>query len=147
VAAGLTVSSDGQEVTDARTTLIWRRCPEGMTWNGSTCAGVASYSTQEAALRLAVSEAARTGVAWRLPNVKELASIADRSQAAPAIDALVFPATPAETVAAFWTSTPYRQDPRIGFFVNFNNGYAGFSVGSAYLRASGAYVRLVRGGP
>jgi len=33
------VSADGQQVTDSTSGLVWRRCAEGMKWNGSICAG------------------------------------------------------------------------------------------------------------
>lgn len=36
-----------------------------------------------------------SGLAWRLPNVKELPGIADKSFSNPAIDSTVFPAIPA----------------------------------------------------
>jgi Protein of unknown function (DUF1566). len=31
------ISSDGQEVTDSTSHLTWRRCAEGMRWDGKTC--------------------------------------------------------------------------------------------------------------
>jgi hypothetical protein len=142
--AGFRVSVDGLQVTDDRTTLVWRRCPEGTTWNGATCSGVASLFTQEAALQQAASQATATGVAWRLPNLKELASLADRSQTAPAIDLAVFPATPP---SEFWTSTPVVGDGRIGNYIDFGNGYAGYGYVSAMVRGASLVVRLVRDGP
>ena len=33
------ISSDGQEVTDSTTKLVWRRCGEGQSWDGKTCSG------------------------------------------------------------------------------------------------------------
>jgi Protein of unknown function (DUF1566) len=95
LAAPFTVSADGQEVTDTKTGLIWRRCAAGMTASGGTCTGTASAFTHEAALTHASTQATVTGVAWRLPNVKELSSIADKSRSNPAIDTVAFPATPA----------------------------------------------------
>jgi len=89
-----TASADGQEVTDSQTGLIWRRCAEGMNWDGSTCAGAATPFTHEAALQRATAQAASSGKAWRLPNVKELSSIVDKSRSYPAIDPTAFPATP-----------------------------------------------------
>ena len=134
-----TVSADGQEVTDNQTKLIWRRCSEGMNWDGSTCAGVARTFTHEAALQRATAQASSTGIAWRLPDVKELASIADKSRSYPAIDPAAFPATPADV---FWSASPYVGYSGNAWVVHFVNGY----VNNSYLRRNSHYVRLVRAG-
>jgi hypothetical protein len=132
-----TVSANGQEVKDNKTQLIWRRCPEGMTWSGDTCGGSASTMTHQAALQQAASQAADTGVAWRLPNVKELASIVDRSRSNPAIDTSAFPATPSN---AFWSSSPYVGFTNYAWNVYFNYGV----VYSYNNRNDSLPVRLVR---
>ncbi|MFI3157183.1 MAG: DUF1566 domain-containing protein [Methylococcaceae bacterium] len=131
-----TVSANGQEVKDNKTQLVWRRCPEGMTWSGDTCDGSASAMSHQAALQQAASQAASTGVAWRLPNVKELASIVDRSRSNPAIDPLVFPATPSN---AFWSSSPYVGYAFNACYVNFYYGFVG-----SLNRDVSLPVRLVR---
>jgi hypothetical protein len=148
------VSADGQEVTDRQTSLIWRRCAEGMNWNGSTCAGVASAFTHEAALQRAAAQASSTGIAWRLPNVKELASIADKSLSNPAIDPTAFPATPATLVNWFWSASaaavdgsPYAAPCGLygiacAWYVDFNN----FNANGGPRSVSG-YARLVRNAP
>ena len=137
-AAPFTVSADGQEVTDTKTGLNWRRCAEGMTASGGTCTGTASTFMHEAALTRASTQAIATGVAWRLPNVKELSSIADKSRSNPAIDTVAFPATPANW---FWSSSPYVGDASIAWFVYFSNGYVGYDY-----RSNALHVRLVRAG-
>ena len=137
-AAPFTVSADGQEVTDAKTGLIWRRCAEGMTASGGTCTGTASAFTHEAALTRASTQATATGVAWRLPNVKELSSIADKTLGYPAIDQAAFPATPANF---FWSSSPYVGSAYSAWYVSFSDG----RVNSGY-RINSYYVRLVRAG-
>ena len=133
-----TVSVDGQEVTDNRTKLIWRRCAEGMSWNGSTCAGsVINFAEQVTALQHAAAQADSTGLAWRLPNIKELSSIIDRSRADPAIDSAVFPVTRA---SAFWSATPrYIYYSFEYWYVSSSSGFSGTTVGSVYYD-----VRLVR---
>jgi Protein of unknown function (DUF1566)/Bacterial Ig-like domain len=135
-ARSYTISANGQEVTDESTGLIWRRCAEGMTWNGNTCAGAALGYTHEAALVRANSQSVAGG--WRLPSVKELASIANRSIAepGPTIDTTAFPATPAYY---FWSATPAPADTANSWTVNFLQGMA-FSVH----RSGVNYVRLVR---
>lgn len=141
-AAPFTVSADGTEVTDSKTGLIWRRCAQGMTvataGGAQICTGTASIFTHEGALAHARDQAASTGVAWRLPNVKELSSIVDRSKASPSIDPAAFPATPA---AEFWSSTPYVGDPGNAWVVRFSYGYVDY-----YDRNRNFLVRLVRAG-
>lgn len=138
-AAPFTVAADGQEVTDAKTGLIWRRCAEGMTASGSTCTGTASTFTHEAALTRASTQAIATGVAWRLPNVKELSSIVDKSRVNPTIDMVAFPATPVGSY--FWSSSPYVGVASYALVVYFVDG----SVDN-FIRGSTGYVRLVRAG-
>ena len=43
--------------------VIERRCVEGMSWDGSTCAGVASTFTHEAALQHAAGDGVGVGIA------------------------------------------------------------------------------------
>ena len=109
-----------------------------MVFSGGTCTGSASTFTHGAALQLAVAQAGSTGIAWRLPNVKELSSIADKSLVNPSIDPAVFPTTPANV---FWSASPYVVDSRYAWIVDFYEGYAG-----GYLRYYANYVRLVRAG-
>lgn len=118
-AAPFSSSDDGQEVTDQASGLIWRRCAEGMSWNGATCAGSALVFTHEAALIHARSEVAASGKAWRLPNVKELSSLVDRGRINPSIDIAAFPATPS---SVFWSSSPYPLITGYAWHVVFSDG-------------------------
>lgn len=137
--AGLNISPDGQEVTDTATGLIWRRCAEGQTWEAAatTCTGTASTFTHQAALQRAASQATATGISWRLPNVKELSSIADKTRQNPAIDSTAFPATPSYF---FWSASPYVGYAYYAWYVNFGNGYVYYG----YRRYGYSHVRLVR---
>ena len=134
------ISADGSEVTDQKTGLIWRRCAEGMIWDGATCAGTAGTFTHEAGLARAASQAGSTGIAWRLPNVRELASIADKSRSNPAIDPTAFPATPSFW---FWSSSPYVGLSFSAWFVDFSDGVV--NVSGLRFNVS-LHVRLVRAG-
>ncbi|MBD3768229.1 MAG: DUF1566 domain-containing protein, partial [Gammaproteobacteria bacterium] len=69
--------SGGAEVKDKKTGLIWQRCPLGMSWNGTTCAGTATPYNWENALAQAATEATNTSKPWRLPNLKELKSLVE----------------------------------------------------------------------
>ena len=134
------ISPDGGEVTDQKTGLIWRRCAEGMTYSGNTCTGTARLFTDQEAVAHGIAQASSTGIAWRLPNVRELASIVDKSLRNPSIDAVAFPATPSHW---FWTSTPFVDVNYVGaWLVSFDNGF----VLSYRFSGFGYYVRLVRTG-
>ena len=106
-----------------------------MTWSGTSCAGAASTFTHEAALQQATAQALSIGVAWRLPSVKELSSIADKSLQNPTIDVIAFPATPA---GAFWSASPYVGSPAYAWLVYFYDGNV-----NAGGRDFSGYVRLV----
>jgi len=126
-----TISADDEEVTDSQTKLVWRRCAEGMNWDGATCSGVASTFTHEAALQRAAAFASSTGIAWRLPNIKELSSIADNSLIYPAIDPTAFPVKP--TTAYLWSASPvifYSTNAWLfsslyGYVINVDRNYHG----------------------
>lgn len=132
------ISPDGQEVIDSRTGLIWQRCPIGMNWNAgiATCDGTPNYFMWYEALHAAINTARSEGLAWRIPNVKELSSIVDRTAINPAINAAIFPATPNHH---FWSSTSYRLEAFYAWLVDFYDGAVFYS----YLEDMGA-LRLVR---
>ncbi len=129
------VSADGQEVTDSRTGLIWKRCAEGMVFKGKTCTGQASvFSHTEASAR-----AKAAGGQWRLPVLKELSSIVaprEAEEGKAAINPAAFPGTP---TLRFWTAS--STGPGYFTYVAFADGSAGENP-----RSSPGAVRLVRGG-
>jgi hypothetical protein len=96
------VSADGQEVIDRSTGLAWRRCEEGLQFDGAACTGHGLLLAWPDALARAQQQASDTGVDWRLPNAKELASLLDHTRRSH-IDTRAFPARQAGTV---WTSSP-----------------------------------------
>jgi hypothetical protein len=110
----------GQQVTDAQTRLTWRRCVEGMTWDGSTCKGKPVRYTWSEALAHAQDAAAGTGLAWRVPNVKELESLIDPGLSYPAIDTTAFPGTPTKYELQYtWTSSPFSIGGATSAYANF----------------------------
>uniref|UniRef100_UPI000A9F696D DUF1566 domain-containing protein n=1 Tax=Hydrogenophaga flava TaxID=65657 RepID=UPI000A9F696D len=122
-------------VNDALTGLQWRRCLEGMAWNGSTCTGTASTFTQEQALTHA-----RDLSGWRLPNIKELGSLVDRTRTASLrIDSAAFPAL---GEPAAWSSTPLVANTAGAWAVGFTTGAVGYTN-----RTDITGVRLVRINP
>lgn len=134
-------STDVSEVTDSQTGLVWRRCAEGMAWSGGTCIGTATIYTHEAALARA-----KTQTGWRLPNVKELGSIVDRSRVNPAIDPAAFPAT---SSGWYWSSSPYAGDSGYAWVVGFDYGVVTSANRNGVINNGGftnyyVAVRLVR---
>jgi Protein of unknown function (DUF1566) len=129
----------GDEVTDQKTGLVWARCSVGQVLSvgsfgiGSACTGDPSFLTHEQALSYAQ---ARSG--WRLPNVKELASLVQTCQT-PTIDIDVFPNT---WTGRYMSSSPYVESASLVWTVDFSDG----SVGS-YYRIYPSAVRLVRASP
>lgn len=128
-------SATGNEVTDSVTGLVWARCSVGQTWSGSTCTGTTGAHSHEQALLLA-----QPSNGWRLPNVKELSSLADKGCRSPAIDSSAFPNTPS---VQYWSSSPFMGagGGSLAWNVHFENG----SVFNGYGRSSPYAVRLVRG--
>lgn len=121
-----TYSVDGSEVTDSATGLTWRRCSEGQTWSAGTCIGTATQYTHENALLRAKSEASASSKAWRVPNVKELTSIAQLGERTyPTIDTVAFPTltSSADTQNWYWSSTTDSGDPTKAWLVAFSVGY------------------------
>jgi hypothetical protein len=131
------ISTDGQEVTDNATGLIWQRCVEGMVWDGSACTGLPSSFMFQEALQRVETVNYSSGKHWRMPNVKELASLLDTSiNNDVIIDNKVFPGTPNDQ---YWTSSPYTTDAFFAWVVHFFYG----SVYYTYSEDLGV-VRLVR---
>lgn len=120
-------------VIDAWTGLQWRRCEQGRTWNGSTCAGTAITFNHAQAL-----PHARDQSGWRLPNVKELASLLVIGPTSGAtLNPTAFPGALAEKV---WSSTPTALGTVNANFVDFLDA----DVGDGYRFHNYFAVRLVR---
>ncbi len=134
-----TTNADGT-VTDPATGLIWKLCSEGQAWDAATsaCTGTVSTYTwaQASALTGAVSFAGQTD--WRLPSIRELQTIVERSKSAPAIDTSVFKNTPS---SVFWSNSSYASDSGLAWNVYFYDGLV-----NVYGKTSKYSVRLVRGG-
>jgi len=95
--------------------------------------------TWQAALQSA-SAATKAGYTdWRLPNIKELRSLAAYDRYDPSINLAIFPNTASNR---YWSSSPYAYDSNGAWVGNFSGGgdYYG------YRNVSYRPVRLVRGG-
>jgi hypothetical protein len=93
------ISPDRTEAFDPVTGLTWRRCMEGRTMGPSGCVDSGSVLVTMGQSE-ALARATIAGSAWRLPNIKELASIHP-------LDLSTFPDY--DNVSC-WSSTPSRFD-------------------------------------
>ncbi|NDY57502.1 DUF1566 domain-containing protein [Desulfovibrio sulfodismutans] len=123
-AAAITDNGDGT-LTDAANALVWEQSASaaGMTWK------------QALASCEARTTAGRTD--WRLPNIRELQSIADYSRGAPAMDPLF---TEPSYGASYWSGSTYAEDVGYAWY------WVGYS-GQTHMKLktdSSVFVRCVR---
>ncbi len=138
--ARFTVSGDGQEVLDTTTQLTWRRCAEGLQWDGKTCSGKLAKFSYAGAKQQAAGAAKASAKAWRIPSKDELVALVDKkAKKKPRIDAEAFPKTPS---APFWATRPGTDDNLNAWLVSFANGKVAGNVGQTKFP-----LRLVRAGP
>ncbi len=126
-------------VTDKKTGLVWQRCLVGQ--SGGQCDAGSAQTFSWAAALLYPATANREGISghsdWRLPNIRELATLAELQCARPAINLSVFPNTPP---APLWSSSPYRFYPHYSWYMDFEEGIFLY----ADRTDSDKYIRLVR---
>ena len=130
------VHGDGT-VTDTVTGLMWMQCSLGQD-PAADCNGSASYYDWEQALEEADGYTFANYSDWRLPNIKELSSLAARDRYSPAINSTVFPNTKS---SLYWSTSPDASGGEYAWQLYFNDGD---DYGSA--RDYVYYVRLVRAG-
>jgi hypothetical protein len=132
-----TISADGNEVTDTTSRLVWKRCAEGLHWDGKACSGkLMKFKYAEAKQHLA-STTGGNAQAWRIPTLSELKTLVDKkAKKKPLIDPAAFPDTPKQQ---FWATRPGTDDDLNAWLVNFANGKTYGNVG-----ASRFPLRLVR---
>jgi len=134
-------TGDGS-IHDGSKTFTW--CDTNAATNGGnqgTCGtGTGNAATDTKAYIKALNDANLGGFSdWRMPKVKELASIVDSRRQSPAIDTAWFPST---LSAFYWSSTNGTYDGYAGaWLVNFSIGLVGY-----FIKTSAYAVRAVRGG-
>lgn len=129
-------------VTDTRTGLTWKRCSEGQAWSGGRCVGSVIRRSWADSLVIAEQASFAGRSDWRVPNVKEIASLVETCRSQPAIDLVAFPDTPIVSAEQFvWSSSQRFTGMTDAWGVNFFTGTVLLSDRSA-LRT----LRLVRGG-
>jgi hypothetical protein len=137
------------------TDLVWMRCAVGQTWTGTSCSGTARNITQwQQALQVAVDvnsgadDADNDGAPgfagaqdWRLPSIRELASIHEACRTTPAHNTVVFPNAPG--ASNHWSSTTIDGSPSVAWYHDSQRGVSSFALKSDSLPR---VARLVRGG-
>ena len=124
-------------VTHKSTGLMWKRCEEGL--SGLSCAiGTRISKDFPSALEYATTNNSYAGYNdWRLPNIKELASIVEVSCEDPSLNLTFFPNSRADY---FWSSSPASGTS--AWRIRFAVGGSVYSAGKNYTYQ----IRLVRGG-
>ena len=128
------VHGDGT-VTDRVTGLMWMRCSIGQDHNDNCSGSATEYNWQEA-LEFAEDYSLGIYTDWRLPNIKELDSLAALDRYDPAINSTVFPNTPS---ARYWSASPYAEYVEYALQLYFDHG-----GGNPVVRSYDGRVRLVR---
>ena len=123
-------------VSDLSSGLLWMSCSLGQSWSEGSCVGEASALDWQQALQAAHGMEFADMAGWRLPNIKELSTLSERSCVRPAINTELFPNTPSDD---FWSATPSVIDADRAWVVAFFN-----SSNSLKQKTLFVYVRLVR---
>ncbi|WP_395340760.1 DUF1566 domain-containing protein [Ningiella sp. W23] len=110
---------DSNEVAHIPTGLVFTRCAIGQKWENDQCVGVASLMTWQEALNTSLGFELNQSKNWRLPNIKELSVIVERSCVRPSVNTEIFHNSPIDD---FWTSTPSMQNAENAWFISFANG-------------------------
>ena len=93
---------------------MWKQCTEGL--SGATCeAGSAQLFNWDDALARAEASTFANYTDWRLPNVKELASLVEECRREPAINTNLFP----NIYGTLWSGSP-AVDESLAWTVNFD---------------------------
>ncbi len=107
------IQENNDSVLDTKTNLIWKRCSEGQSWNGSSCSGIANSYTWQGAL-------SAIQYSWRLPNINELKSIIEYSCQNPAINLTIFPDVTSTTRT--WSNSASTTSGTTAWSIGFFDG-------------------------
>ncbi|MBZ2190208.1 DUF1566 domain-containing protein [Alcanivorax sp. JB21] len=128
-------TSHPDSVVDLMTGLMWQRCVTGL--SGEDCAQGNAVSQDWATALEQAGEDTHAGFDdWRLPNIRELASLHDTCAYDPALSPLLFPNVPGEPL---WSASPGA--PSDAWQMSALDGQHQLAT-----RGSSAYSLRVRGG-
>jgi hypothetical protein len=108
------------EVMDNYTGLVWQQGNSSATMAFTQAGGYCS------SLGL-------NGHTWRLPSIRELATLVDEAQVAPSINRTMFPNTEygARSNDWYWASHLARGSTQAAWALNFDDGFTGFNAGAS----------------
>ncbi|WP_167884443.1 DUF1566 domain-containing protein [Leptospira ilyithenensis] len=111
-------------VTDLNTSLVWQKCTAGFT-NVTDCTGGSAATSDWLSAMNTCNALSLAGRTWRLPNNKELLTLADLyiTPSPAAIDSVYFPNT---SSSYYWTSSTLPTGTAQAWFVGFGIGENGF---------------------
>lgn len=137
---GQYLDNEDGTITDIVNELMWSSCSLGQRFTNGNCIDIpTNYNTWKEAL-VAAETNKSDGVYndWRLPNIKELGSLVERSCVAPAIDLSLFPSTPS---VPYWSNTFDYQNisSAEGLIIDFHDGAEVIKEVNSH-----RFVRLVR---
>lgn len=131
-------------VTHTKTGLIWKVCSEGQEYDEGNCIGDAIRYSWSESLDLAEATNFAGHADWRVPNIKELASLQELSCYDPAINTKYFPeiVNPDDKYLWHWSSSPLTDLAynKFAWYISFQNSSGDFF----HPKNSGGLVRLVR---
>jgi hypothetical protein len=134
-----------ETVIDDKHGLMWKRCAEGL--SGTDCAtGTGTSYNWQQALQTAEASTFAGYSDWRVPNIKELATLVDEQCSGPAINTWGFPGT---DNTGFWSSSPMSTDSDMVYgIIDFTTGNIADPLrdpsGETVSRQGSRFLRLVR---
>lgn len=130
----------GDAILDTATQLVWQKCLVGQFGEDCEKGSAQTMTWLDAFNSVDKFTVKNDGVlgqsGWRVPNIRELASITELACSSPAINNTLFP-TPAR--ATLWSSSPYRFYDHYAWYWDSEDGI--YIYGD---RTEKRYVRLVR---
>ena len=126
------LSGDGAYVIHREARMAWPRCVEGTAWDGRRCTGTPLQLDRHEALALVQARTQASGVAWRLPQVKDLQQLASASARASRGDGTAL--LPAASQGWCWSSTTVVDTGR---FNEYNYGNVARGVNRANVNQLG----------
>jgi uncharacterized protein DUF1566 len=123
------------EVRDNYTGLVWQQDASAATMAWADAAGYCAGLTTG-------------GHIWRLPSIRELATLVDEAQVAPSINRTMFPNTKygSRSDNWYWASHRAAGNATAAWAINFDDGFTGFNAGAsgAWNYFTAAWVKCVR---
>jgi len=133
------ISAD--EIRDNYTGLVWQRADSSQTVPMAVVMPWADARAYCAGLTTG-------GHTWRLPSIRELATLVDEAQVAPSINRTMFPNTKygSKSNNWYWASHQAAGSTTAAWALNFDDGFTGFNAGAsgAWNYFTGAWVKCVR---